>query len=456
MKKMKLHSIKLKITCWYTFVLTLVFVFVLGGIFMSSEIYSEEMIREELLDEVKDLEEEMMRYPEHFPRQDYVSYYDDGVLLSIYDENLEYTAGVIPEGLPEKTDFVREQMHMVQEGDEEWLLYEKPLILENGNRIWIRGAYYVTATMNIINRFIFFLLIVLVPLSLFTGVVSYHMMKKSLRPVSQITDTVNRITKSGDLSVRLQKNEIKDEFWYLITTFNEMLERLENQFLREKQFSSDAAHELRTPVASILLHCEYVLEEKNISDEVKEELTIIKNKTLLISKLVTQLLIIARTENENFKPEWDNVDLEILAESAIDDLSIPASEKEISMEVFSYLDGTEVEGNMTLLTRMFKNIIENGIAYGKKGGWIRIIMHRKDEGVLLQFADNGTGIAPGDLTKIWGRFFKTDTSRNSENHFGLGLYMVKQIVSCHRGRVWVESEQGRGTTFYVFLPGRQH
>ena len=77
-----------------------------------------------------------------------------------------------------------------------------------------------------------------------------------------------------------------------------MLERLENQFLREKQFSSDAAHELRTPVASILLHCEYVLEEKNISDEVKEELTIIKNKTLLISKLVTQLLIIARTENE--------------------------------------------------------------------------------------------------------------------------------------------------------------
>ena len=160
--------------------------------------------------------------------------------------------------------------------------------------------------------------------------------------------------------MRLQKNEIKDEFWYLITTFNEMLERLENQFLREKQFSSDAAHELRTPVASILLHCEYVLEEKNISDEVKEELTIIKNKTLLISKLVTQLLIIARTENENFKPEWDNVDLEILAESAIDDLSIPASEKEISMEVFSYLDGTEVEGNMTLLTRMFKNIIENG------------------------------------------------------------------------------------------------
>ncbi len=450
------RSIKFRLTCLYTGIIIISFILVVAMSILSAEYYGADSIRVELIDEVSELETSVREHDGRFPRRNPVIYYDDGIMLSIYDENLEYTAGVIPEGLPEKTDFVREQMHMVQEGDEEWLLYEKPLILENGNRIWIRGAYYVTATMNIINRFIFFLLIVLVPLSLFTGVVSYHMMKKSLRPVSQITDTVNRITKSGDLSVRLQKNEIKDEFWYLITTFNEMLERLENQFLREKQFSSDAAHELRTPVASILLHCEYVLEEKNISDEVKEELTIIKNKTLLISKLVTQLLIIARTENENFKPEWDNVDLEILAESAIDDLSIPASEKEISMEVFSYLDGTEVEGNMTLLTRMFKNIIENGIAYGKKGGWIRIIMHRKDEGVLLQFADNGTGIAPENLSKIWGRFFKTDTSRNSENHFGLGLYMVKQIVSCHRGRVWVESEQGRGTTFYVFLPGRQH
>ena len=152
MKKMKLHSIKLKITCWYTFVLTLVFVFVLGGIFMSSEIYSEEMIREELLDEVKDLEEEMMRYPEHFPRQDYVSYYDDGVLLSIYDENFQYINGVIPDNFSLDTPFLDNEIQTARKRNDTWFVCDNRITLPDGSDLWIRGIHSLSAIVLMIQR----------------------------------------------------------------------------------------------------------------------------------------------------------------------------------------------------------------------------------------------------------------------------------------------------------------
>ena len=126
---MKPHSIKFKITCWYTLILTLVFAAVLGGVFISSEFYSEDMIKAELQDEVKDLQEEMLRYPEHFPRQDYVSYYDDGVLLSIYDEEFNFINGVLPDSFSLEIPFRKSEIQTVQAGQDSWFILDEKISL---------------------------------------------------------------------------------------------------------------------------------------------------------------------------------------------------------------------------------------------------------------------------------------------------------------------------------------
>ena len=231
---MKLHSIKLKITCWYTFILTLVFALVLGGIFVSSEFYSEDMIKTELLDEVKDLEEEMMRYPEHFPRQDYVSYYDDGVLLSIYDEDFHYINGVLPDNFSLNTPFRNNQIQKAQSQNDTWFVCDRRISLPDGADLWIRGIHSLSAIVLMIQRLKILICFAVPLLILFTAFMGYRIIYRSLRPVAAITDTVNEIRASSDLSLRLPTPAGKNEFSHLSDTFNEMLNHLEQQFLREQ------------------------------------------------------------------------------------------------------------------------------------------------------------------------------------------------------------------------------
>lgn len=452
MKKMKLHSIKLKITCWYTFVLTLVFIFVLGGIFMSSEIYSEEMIREELLDEVKDLEEEMMRYPEHFPRQDYVSYYDDGVLLSIYDENFQYINGVVPDNFSLDTPFTEKQIQTATRRNDTWFVCDNRITLPDGSDLWIRGIHSLSSVVLMIQRLRVLAGFAVPLLILFTAFMGYRIIMRALHPVTVITDTVNRITDSSDLSLRLPAAAGKNEFSSLSETFNKMLDHLEQQFLREQEFSSDAAHELRTPVSVILSHTEYALAELSLSPEARQEFACIQEKALQMSHLVSLLLNIARAESSGFHPSFEEVDLQIVAEAAADELLEKAEKKQIRVDVQNFMLPPVMQGNTELLSRLFINLIDNGIQYGHTGGYVRVSLEQRGANVRICVEDNGIGIPEDKLDKIWNRFYRAEASRSVSPGFGLGLFIVKYIVKCHGGSISVESRVGQGTSFQILLP----
>ncbi len=449
---MKNRSIKFKITCWYTCIMLLVFFILLGGTLTASEYYSEDNIKEELHDEIEDLQEELLKYPEYFPDKSLTSYYDDGVMLSIYEDDGSFINGVLPDAFPENISHQENLIRKVQNEGRHWFLDDHQVTMMDGSRIWIRGIYSFSSIAWMIQR-LTFLTRILFPLLIFlTAFVGYRMIQRSLHPIQEIISTADTITASGALSTRLPMPSIHDELYDLSATFNRMFDSLEEHFQREQQLSSNAAHELRTPVSVMLSRCEYCLEELELSDAVREELKQIRQKLLQMSDLITSLLEITRRERASFHPDFEEIDLPMLAESASEELEEKAAQKDIRIHVSCDLHDPVITADMGMITRLFINMIDNAIHYGKEHGFIQIRLKEQDDRILIEFEDNGIGIPVDAQQQIWDRFYQVDSSSSG---FGLGLPLVKQIIDCHHGTISVSSIPGRGTLFSFLLPRHQ-
>lgn len=450
--KMKNRTIKKKVTFWYTLIILVFLIIALGGAFLASEQYSKSEMKTELIDEVGDLEEDISNYPDYFPENDLMAYYDDGVMLSLYNANGEMISGIIPDDFPSDHPFVKTEVQEVSNDVDSWYVYDKVLIWKDGQIYWIRGIHSYSAISHMIEKLTKWTLILFPVLLFFTAFIGYRMISKSMRPVQEMTDKVNEITSSSDLSLRLQEPDTQDELTYLSQTFNHMLESVEDQFLREKQFTSDAAHELRTPISVILSHCEYMLQDMDLGDEEREEIEIIYGRGQHMASLIDALLMISRTEKKNYKINMDDFDLSILAESVVDDMESEAATKNISIRLVDELEDPSYTGDMTLIVRMFTNLISNGIKYGKENGHM-LVQLREDKGLInMIFEDDGIGIPKDSLDKIWDRFYQVEDSRAQNKGFGLGLFMVRRIVQLHKGTIEVSSSFGEGTRFSVTLP----
>lgn len=449
---MRFRSIKYRITFWYTSIIILVFGILLASACLYSEYYGEDEIKAELTDEVKDLREDVLRYTEYFPQTELTSYYDDGVMLSIYDSDFSLINGIVPDEFPVDIPFVENGIKKVESEEENWFVNDSMVVIPGMGELWIRGVHSYSSILDMMQRLTQLMFIIFPILVLFTAFTGYRMIRRSLQPVQIITDTANDIAQSSSLTRRLPLPESKDEFYHLSDMFNQMFTRLEETFVKERQFSSDVAHELRTPVSVILSHCEYCLDELNPDQELEKELTIIKKKAQHMSELILHLLTISREEKRFLSPEHEWVDLQMLAESVAEELTDRASEKDIHIEVINTLDNPNICGDMSMLTRLFVNLTDNAIVYGKDHGYLKIHLEDNDDYICLKFEDNGIGMSKEQQKKIWNRFYQADESRSNSKGFGLGLFMVKQIVDCHKGSVSVDSELGKGSVFIIQIP----
>lgn len=452
---MRTYSIKFKITCWYTAIMIVIFGVILGGIFAASEYYGESCVKAELQDEMKDLEEELLNVSEPFSISDLLTFYDDGVMLSIYGEDFSLIYGVLPDGFPEQTAFEENSMRKIRAAEEQqghWFLSDRKITIGDGTVVWIRGIYSYSGIVWMSERITSLLIWVFPSLILIMAFVGYRMIQRSLRPLQAMMQTANQVIASGDLTTQLPLPKTRDEFYDLTVTFNRMFEVLRENSCRERQFSSDAAHELRTPASVLLSHCEYCLEELDVSGEVKEELQLIRNKAMQMSELVSDLLILSRAENQKLQPNLESVDLSMLAESVSEEMEEKAAVRGIRISVVNKLKKSQVMTDMGLLVRVFMNLINNAITYGKENGFVQIQMYEEAGGICISFQDNGIGIPKESLDKIWDRFYQVDPSHADPGNFGLGLSMVKQIVECQGGWIRAESVVGEGTTFTVWLP----
>lgn len=454
------HSVKFKVTLWYTSILALFLLLAMGCIFYTSGHYSSDNVKAELLDEVGDLAEDIsdrlslspgLDISNLYASKDLSAFYDDGIMLSIYDSGGSFVNGILPEHFPVSCTFQENAVREFSKDSDYWFVYDYQYIDSHKKIWWIRGIHSYGEVSRIIHRMLFMLLFLLPLLVGVTALVGYRMVKKALYPIYRITDTVKEISQTSDLSKRLSDTSVQDEFHLLTETFNEMLCRLETAFQSEKQFTSDAAHELRTPVSVIIAHCEYCLEELSPSDEIRREISIIYEKANRMGDLISQLLTMARTENKNYQPDLENLDLGILAESVIEELQEKASAKQIKLILKNELQQSVIQGDMVLLTRLLINLMDNAISYGKEGGYAELTLQNQNGRVCIQVKDNGIGISQEHIDKIWNRFYRADKSRTESGSFGLGLFMVKWIAALHGGTAEVQSTPQTGTIFTVLL-----
>lgn len=275
--------------------------------------------------------------------------------------------------------------------------------------------------------------------------------KKSLKPITAITNTAAAI-ENGDLSLRITSKRTKDEVGHLSETFNSMLEHLETSFKRERQFTSDASHELRTPVAIIMAYAEALLAKHEIDNEHRDldelrALDQIHLETKKMNVIISQLLMLARGGEGKYTTEIEDIDLNEIISSVVEQMQEQAAAARINL-VYEPTNTLKITADQSLMTQLLINLIENGIKYGKEGGYVRILTEKVSDGTKIVVEDNGIGICCDDLPKIFDRFYRADKSRDRSGT-GLGLSIVKWIVDEHHGTISVKSEQDNGTSFII-------
>lgn len=448
---MKRFSLKLKLTAMYSFFMVLVTCLCLAVLFSLSgnEILTSAQMH--LRERVQESADEIELEDGEFEIDSDFYSLDNNVYLTLYDTGGDFLYGKVPPGLEQAPQFEDGKIQTVKSGTEQWYVYDVQYEMENGQEFYIRGVVSVTETQKeflIAVRFA----VILLPLTvILTVLIGYRLIRRTLLPVRQMTETVQEIQKDGDLSRRIgvSQDTWKDEFYQLAGTFDGMLESLEQAFLRERQFTSDVSHELRTPVSVILAQCEASLNRTDLSEEQRKEILLIRKKAGEMSQMISQLLLLSRADQGRQQLNKEEINISELTEIIVEEHKMLAQRRKIEVH-------TKIEPNITgyldesFYIRMLDNLISNAVSYGKEGGNIKVTLHQIPSGVRGTVEDDGIGISRDDQVHIWERFYRVDASRTGKedgSHSGLGLSMAKWIAQAHGGNVRVESELGKGSCF---------
>ena len=303
---------------------------------------------------------------------------------------------------------------------------------------------------------------------LLSSVCTYFLTKKALTPLQKLTSEVSQI-QAQNLSTQLEVPNSKDEIAQLTSSFNEMLTRLDNAFSTQKQFSANAAHELRTPLAVLQTNLE-VFEKKQEPEmvEYRQLFTMIKEQTARLSQLVgtlldmTNLKSVPRTDHVSLEELVDEVfcDLDPVAEKAgisihFDDSSSQDLYTDVHTPDASALNNNilNITGSYVLLYRAVYNLVENAIKYNRPNGSVTVSVREKNGQAMILVKDTGIGISPENQKKIFDPFFRVDKSRSrAMGGAGLGLALVDSIAREHGGSVKVLESNEKGSIIALMLP----
>ena len=286
-------------------------------------------------------------------------------------------------------------------------------------------------------------------LMLFLGTgATWLMAGKALKPLGELTDTIEEIG-GNNLSRRVEHQDRADEIGQLAGSFNHMMDKVSASFERQQRFSASAAHELKTPLATILVNLDVLdMEEKASAAQMERVLSIVRTNTERMIRLVDNLFQLT-TEKSSEMCEEVPVD-EMFAE-ILEELSAQLNTKHLSVSLSS-LSGIKLTGNRTMLYRAMSNLVENAAKYNRENGSIFISASQQQEDVIIKIADTGIGIPKEECERIFEPFYRVDQSRSrSIGGAGLGLALVKDIVEKHRGTIQVHSRAGQGSEFILYL-----
>ena len=309
-------------------------------------------------------------------------------------------------------------------------------------------AAAIDAELAVVRRVI---LVALPLILLAAGIGGYWLATRGLRPLERMAGQARRITESN-LETRLEIEGAAEEVATLVTSFNELLSRLDRSFDTMRRFVADASHELRTPVAVIRGEADVVLSQERNASEYKESLEIILDESRRVSRLIDDLLNLARADAGHVMLQTHSFYLNELVAECCRGVKGLAGARGVQVECAAGSD-LQFTGDEELLRRLTVNLLENAIRYTPAGGTVSACVRREGDGVRLVVADTGVGIAAADASRVFERFYRAGEARSrTDGGFGLGLAIVRWIAESHRGTVECASELGRGSRFTVTLP----
>ena len=444
-------SAKIRLALWVTFMVLLVSAMVLVFVLVMNIHSLPEDPAAYLVSVVMDNAEDVEFDRGTFEWDD-LTLYKRGVFCSFYNTNGELLLSADKEDMDFSSVPFRENQIRTESSDgKEFYIYDKYVDMEVSG-LWIRGAVLTDSHIGINDTITRITLMLLPVILIVTFLGALWISSRTFKPIEQIVSTANSINDADDLTDRIDLKHGPKEMRQLAGAFDRMFERLEKLFDAERQFTSDASHELRTPTAIILAECDRAERKADSVEDYEETIGHIREQGERMSGLIDELLGITRLQQGTERYPLSEGDLSEFVTLSSEEF-VPDEEKGIRMET-DIEDGIMCSYNASLISRVIFNLLQNAYRYGKEDGIVRLSLKREDGSAVLRVSDNGRGIAAEDIDKIWQRFWQADSSRGNGGS-GLGLAMVKEIADLHGGSVAVKSTVGKGSEFSFSIPAQQ-
>ena len=271
--------------------------------------------------------------------------------------------------------------------------------------------------------------------------------KRISKELKDMCHTAESIGTSLDMSQRMRCDHQYKEIAVLANANNRMLDRLEQTFQQQEQFTSDVAHELRTPVAVVMAQCEYAWKTDS-EEEYREVLDVVYRQSKRLNNLITKLLKFSRLEQGRMQLRGEMLDLPEIVVSICEEQQEKAQD---SVLIRLNLKDAVTTGDISLIAIVIQNLVENAVKFSHPQGEVEVETGGQGDEVFVKVTDHGIGILPENTEKIFRRFYKCDKARNAEG-FGLGLALSGKIAEKHGGRIAVKSVYGAGSEFTLYLP----
>lgn len=389
---------------------------------------------------------------------DHFIYEENQVYKIVLDKNGEVVSGTYPAEelgkIPLFSNLRHQEVRKIHCKKGEYYLFDRPIIKEGNapgteniiaivrsvvNKKDVSSSYQVLKNASYLCAAAIMLIVV---------ILSFIISRQIVEPIKQICETAEKIGQEKDLSQRIKYDGGFKEIAILADANNRMLDRLEEMFEKQNQFTSDVAHELKTPVAVVMAECQYARKYINDKEKFDEEMSLIERQVKKTNQIIHQLLQLSRLDQERIEINFEYVDLRDIIEQ-VSENEKGKNQKRIDIRL--HLEKAEAWVDVGLIMMVIRNLVNNAIKYSREKSSIDVHLKKEDRTIKIVVQDYGCGMTEEERKQIFDRFYRADKARNSEG-FGLGLSISSKIMELHHGQIKVASVEKRGSIFTLILP----